>query len=66
MTPQDTQAGGTRAYVLVEVCSAKPIPDLADKVAGRIWPIAEYAHGVLLTEVESRVIAATWMEKGRG
>lgn len=39
MTTPNTQVAGTRHYLLIEVETSKAVPDLAEKVAGRAWPL---------------------------
>jgi len=51
----------TRKYILVEVECSKEVPDLADKVAGRAWPMpgVEGATAILLDSREAYELAKT-------
>ena len=57
----------TRTYVLVEVEHKKDVPDLADRVAGRVYPIdgleGNRATAILLTSKEAYLMAAAQMER---
>ena len=60
----------TRSYVLVEVEHKKDMPDLADRVAGRVYPIdgleGNRATAILLTSHEAYLLAAAQMDKSHG
>lgn len=57
----------TRTYVLVEVEHKKDMPNLADRVAGRVYPIdgleGKRATAILLDSREAYKLAAAQMEK---
>lgn len=59
----------TRSYVLVEVEHKKDISDLADRVAGRVYPIdgleGNRATAILLTSHEAYLLASAQMEKSQ-
>lgn len=68
MTALDTQVGGTRRYLLIEVETSKDVPDLAEKVANRAWPldgVTKTCAMPLTGEQACRLAVAQW-EAGRG
>lgn len=67
MTPQDTQAGGSRHYILLEIETRKDVPDLAEKVAGRAWPLdgVTKTTAMPLTTAQSMRMAMVEMEVRR-
>lgn len=66
MSTPDPKPGVFRQYVLVEVQARAPIADLADKVAGRAWPLADGADGMLLDSHTAYKLARAQMDEGRG